>query len=129
MNNTVKIFLLMLCLIIARQSVAYYVDFGAGASALPVDFAVDDRESELLTCAEGAGRFMIYNGTSAVLDWGIGNGTDTVPADVDGQVPPSTGMELGGFVNFDGKDAVFVRARGGSAITSGYVIMLCPGHN
>ena len=127
MSNLVKLFLLIYC-VVAVQSFARHVVLG-GAASIPAAFTAGATESELLVCPQGQNKFRIWNGTTTALEWGLGAGAGVVPAAISGTIPASSVVDFEGYVTFNGVKPVFIRALGSSAITSGYITMMCPGMN
>jgi hypothetical protein len=120
-------FLILTIFFLTQSAYGIYVAF-SGADWLPATFTVDDASSELGTCPAGPYVFA-YNGTAGVVDWGIGAGVDTLPGAVSGQIPANTGVDLQGYVEWNGSDAFFIQANGSSSISAGYFILQCSGHN
>ena len=55
--------------------------------------------------------------------------TNTVPSAGGGQLPPNAGVDLQGYVEWNGSDAFFIRNYSGSSQTAGYFQVQCAGHN
>lgn len=92
-------------------------------------FVADYDGSEVGTCPAGSAYLMAYNGTSSVLDWGVGEGTDTIPTAAAGQLPPGSWSDLSGSVQWNGSDAFYVRSNQAGSVTDGYIILQCDGKN